>query len=171
VLTFEIGTHLGPILQDVPVTVLSAVRLAECCEPDVETGVQGMTLPTLNKLYSVVERMKGLGSRVELAAHIGERHAELSLRVLTDSVSVATTYGHLPRASMTDAGGAAGEETGERETTFDATVDLRNLSRSLYGYHIQPKHAICFILRHCVLVHLMGNDGMDVSYYIPKHVV
>jgi hypothetical protein len=171
VLTFEIGTHLGPILQDVPVNVLSAVRLAECCEPEVETGVQGLTLPTLGKLYSVVERMKGLGTRVELSAQIGERQAELSLRVLTDSVTVATTYGQLPRASMTDAGGGPVEESAEQDSVFDATVDVRNLSRSLYGYLIQPRHAICFILRRCVLVHLMGTDGMDVSYYIPKHVV
>jgi hypothetical protein len=153
-------------LQDVPVTVLSAVRLAECCEPEVETGVRGFTLPTLTKLHSVVERMKGLGTRLELDAKIGERNACLAIRMLTDNVSVSTTYRQLPRASMTDASGAV-EGDDEKEHEFEATVDLKNLSRALYAHHILPKHAICFILRSCILVHLMGSDAMDVSYYIP----
>lgn len=168
VLTFEIRTHLGPIMQDVPVTVLSAVRLAECCEPEVETDVGGFTLPTLTRLHSVVERMKGLGTRLELEASIGERHAVLSIHMLTDSVSVSTTYRQLPRANMMDGTGSAAAVAQPENGPHKATMDLKNFSKSLYGHLIQPKHAICFILRHCVLVHLMGNDSMDVSYYIPR---
>jgi hypothetical protein len=169
VLTFEIRTHLGPIMQDVPVTVMSAARLAECVEPEVESGVRGFTLPTLTRLHSVVERMRGLGTRLELQAEVGERFASLSVQMLTDNVSVATTYRQLPRASMMDTSGVA-DPDGSREVAFEATVDLKNLRCALFGHQVQPKHGICFILRHCVLVHLMGDgDGaVDVSYYIPK---
>jgi hypothetical protein len=153
-------------MQDVPVTVMSAVRLAECCEPEVETGVRGFTLPTLTKLHSVVERMKGLGTRLELNARIGEHNASLAIRMLTDNVSVSTSYKQLPRASMTDGSNDAVVED-DKEHMFDATVDLKNMSRALYAHHIQPKHAICFILRSCILVHLMGNNELDVSYYVP----
>jgi Hus1-like protein len=169
VLTFEIRTHLGPIMQDVPVTVMSAARLAECIEPEVETGVRGFTLPNLTRLYSVVERMKGLGTRLQLVAGIGERFASLAVQMLTDNVSVSTKYEHLPRASMMDANGNM-DTDGDTKVGSEGMVDLKNLRCALFGHQIQPKHAICFILRHCVLVHLMGDGrgSVDISYYIPK---
>lgn len=168
VLTFEIRTHLGPIMQDVPVTVMSAARLAECREPEVETRVRGFTLPNLSRLYNVVERMKGLGTRMELLAEIGERFASLAVQMLTDNVSVSTVYEKLPIASMSFETETA-ESPGEELVQSDCTVDLKNLRGALYGYQIQPKHGICFILRNCVLVHLMGDgsSSADISYYIP----
>lgn len=169
VLTFEIRTHLGPIMQDVPVTVMSAARLAECVEPEIEIEVRGFTLPNLSRLYTVVERMKGLGTRLELYAEVGERFASLAVQMLTDNVSVSTTYEKLPRASMMANNGDT-DADGDKTVGSQGTVDLKNLRCTLFGHQIQPKHAICFILRHCVLVHLMGDgpSSVNISYYVPK---
>lgn len=166
VLTFDIATPLGPILQDVPVSVLSAARLAECVEPVIES-VCGFTLPTLTRLHAFIERMRGLGNRIELLATVGERHSELCVQMLTDNVSVATSYQKLARAGMVGDEESVSELEVEK---FSASVDLRNLRCALFGHQLAPKHALCFILKTCVMVHLMGDgDGSaDVSYYIPK---
>lgn len=164
VLTFDISTPLGPILQDVPVTILSAVRLAECGEPGIEV-VRGFTLPTLVKLHSVVEHMRGLGTRLELRASVGEHHGSLCVQMLTDNVSVATTYEKLPRALM-----SSDDVPGPEVQEFSATVDVRNLRCALFGHQVVPKHALCFILKTCVMIHLMGDgDGSaSISYYVPR---
>lgn len=169
VLTFEIRTHLGPIMQDVPVTVMSAGRLADCVEPSVESGVRGFTLPALARLHGFVERMRGLGSRLELHAKIGERFGNLSVQMLNENVSIATEYQRLPRASMGDEDGAAPGDA-EDVVRLECTVDLKNLRCALFGHMLQPKHGMCFILKHSVLVHLMGDgdQAVDVSYFIPQ---
>lgn len=165
VLTFDIRTPLGPILQDVPVTVLSAIRLSECSEPDNESVV-GFTLPALSKLYSVVDRMKGISNELEIEAQIGNEKADLSLGVRTDMVTVSSKYKDLNRASF----GAEGqsEVDGEEIETRQAVVDRRNFSRCLHGYHVQPKHAICFVFQNSVMVHLMGSWDVTLTYYMPK---
>lgn len=167
VLTFEINTPMGPILQDIPVTVLSAVRLSECCEPAFESVV-GFTLPALGKLYSLVDRLKGVGVMVEINATIGAKAATMSLKVLTDVVSVTTTYKDLARAQMAEA--EENPEIENEEEIAQATVDLRHLSRAFYAHQVAPKHALCFLTSHCVLVHLMAGDA-NVSYYIPTQLV
>lgn len=171
VLTFDIRTHLGPILQDVPVAVLGAQRLAEYCEPENEY-IKGFTLPPLAKLHSVVDRMKGLGTDLELRAVLGEHKADLSLSVNTDNVAVSTTYKDLALASYDTApeDPLLAPEPAVAETTVGATVDLRNFSRSLYGHQVQPRHAICFIHANCVMVHLMGTWDVGLTYYIPRRV-
>ena len=164
-LTFEIRTPLGPIMQDVPVSVLSAIRLAECSEPENES-VTGFTLPPLGKLHNVIERMKGLGNDLEIDAHIGEEKAELTLGVRTDMVSVTTKYRDLNRASF----GAEGQSEVDPDDVVNrrAVVDRRNFSRCMYGHQLQPKHAICFVFLNSVMVHLMGSWSVSLSFYLPK---
>lgn len=167
-LTFEIRTPLGPILQDVPVTVLSAIRVAECSEPENESVV-GFTLPPLGKLHSVIERMKGLGNELEIDATVAEEAAQLSLGVQTDMVTVRTQYKELVRASF----GAQGQsEVDNTETVRSrALVDRRNFSRCLYGHNLQPKHAICFVFQNSVMIHLQHAVGnVQISFYLPKRL-
>lgn len=172
VLAFEIRTPLGPILQDIPVLVLSAVRLAEFHEPEQEY-IKGFTLPALGKLHTVVDRMKGLSSELQLKAMLVEQKASLSLQVQTDSVSVSTTYSDLSLASYD-----AEEQTNSvesqpisEETTLEAMVDLKSFSRSLYGHQVQPTHAICFIRPDCVMIHLMIPWDVGITYYIPRRII
>lgn len=169
VLTFEIRTCLGPIMQDVPVTVMSAGRLADCVEPTIESGVRGFTLPALGRLYGSVDRMRGLGTRLELHAKIGDRFGNLSVQMLNENVSIATEYQRLPRASMGDEEGVV-PESEDDVVRLECTVDLKNLKSALHGHTLQPKHGMCFILKHSVLIHLMGDGARaaDVSYFIPR---
>lgn len=170
VLTFEIHTAMGPIMQDIPVAVLSAVRLAECSEPNNET-VTGFTLPNLAVMHPVIERMKGLGNDLVMNAEIGEDKAHLSLELRTDMVTVTNVYKNLNRASFGTEGRGQSEPVDEPEGEVikrSACIDRRNLSRCMYGHIIQPKHAICFLFHNSVMVHLLGAWGVTLTYYLPK---
>lgn len=166
VLTFEISTPLGPILQDIPVVVLSAVRLAEYNEPQHDQTL-GLTLPPLAKLHYLVDRMKGLNQTLQLDAHLLSDKATLSLKVSTDMVSVSTSFSGLT---------VAGYDFEESELQPDAThqarltalVDMRNFSRCLHGHQVQPTHALCFILPTCVMLHLMLPSEVNITYFIPR---
>lgn len=154
--------------------VLSAVRLAECLEPDVEPGRRGIALPHIGKMYATVERMKGLASRVDVYATVGTQAARATVSAVTDSVSISTTYEGLKPANMVQSFSQEGDEEDHDEDSEDqileATVDVRNLSRSLYGYVVQPKHTLCFVFSHCMLIHLIGEHGLSMSYYIPCYI-
>lgn len=168
VLTFEIATPLGPILQDIPVVVLSAVRLAEYQQPDYEY-VKGFTLPPLTKLHTVVERMKVLNTTLRLEAKLRSQTATLSLGVETDNVSVATTYRGLSLASYEDDSSSGMEP--DTDENFEAAVDLKNFSKSLYGHQAQPRHAICFIHPNCIMVHLIVPSEVGITYFIPRRII
>lgn len=165
VLTFEIRTPLGPILQDVPVGVLSAVRLQGCSEPDNES-VLGFTLPPLARLHAAVENMRSISDELHIRADIGPEKAVLALDVRTDMVRVSSKYNELNRASF----GAEGqtEVDADDDEQFQACVDRRNFSRCLHGYQLEPKHAICFMFQNSVMVHLMGGWDVTLTYYMPK---
>jgi len=167
VLTFEIHTPMGPIMQDIPVSVLSAVRLAECSEPNNET-VTGFTLPNLAVLQPVIERMKGLGNDLIMNAEIGDDKAILSLELRTDMVTVSNKYKNLNRASF---GVGESEPVDEPEGELirrNAMIDRRNLSRCMYGHQVSPKHAICFIFSNSVMIHILGAHGVTITYYLPQ---
>lgn len=167
VLTFEISTPLGPILQDIPVVVLSAVRLAECSEPHYDEA-HGLTLPPLTKLHTLVDRMKGLSQSLHLHAHMEPDKATLSLRVLTDMVSVSTTYSDLTIANCNFGETQMPDDEITFEQNADAIVDLKNFSRCLFGHQVQPTHALFFIQPNCVMVHLMLPYEVSITYFIPR---
>lgn len=171
VLTFEIRTPLGPILQDIPVIVLSKVRLAEFEEPSYE-NVKGFTLPPLASLHTVVDRMKGLSNELHMKARLAEQKASLTIRVLTDSVSVSTSYTDLSPVSYDneEQSGSAPSQEDSENTTVEATVELKSFSKSLYGHQVQPKHAICCVLPSCVMVHLIIPWDVLMTYYLPRRV-
>lgn len=171
VLAFEIRTSLGPILQDIPVVVLSAIRLAEYHEPAQEY-IKGFTLPPLGKLHTVVDRMKGLSSELLLKAKLVQQKACLTMQVETDSVSVSTTYADLALASYDEEQTNASESQLDSDgSMLDAIVDLKSFSRSLYGHQVQPTHAICFIRPNCVMIHLMIPWDVGITYYIPRRII
>lgn len=169
VLTFEISTPLGPILQDIPVVVLSAIRLAEFQEPQHDQTL-GLTLPPLAKLHSLVDRMKGLSQTLHLDAQLLSQKAVLTLSVSSDMVSVSTSYTGLTVASYDFE-----ENEFQQDPTYharnNATVDLKSFTRCLYGHQAQPTHALCFIHPTCVMLHLMLPCDVHITYFIPRRTL
>lgn len=169
VLAFEIRTPLGPILQDIPVVVLSRVRLAEFNEPDYE-NVKGFTLPPLANLHTVVDRMKGLSNHLHITAKLSDQRADLTLSVMTETTSVSTSYSDLSVASYTENDNDNESLNPSSETTVEALVELKSFSKCLYGHQAQPKHAVCCVLPSCVMVHLIIPSDVLLTYYLPRRV-
>ena len=169
VLAFEISTPLGPILQDIPVTVLSAARLAEYEQPDNEY-VRGFALPSLQSLHSLVDRMKSLSTTLHLKAQFINDKASLFLSVRTDNVTVSTKHTGLSLASYDEEGAESAAMQSESTGGMEAVVDLKNFSKSLYGHQVEPTHAICFIHANCVMVHLIVPSEVGITYYLPRRV-
>lgn len=177
VLTFEITTALGVIMQDVPVYVLTPAHLAGCVEPETPAE-PGVVLPPLAKMFHVVDRMRTLGTTLQLHVVI-QSSAVLTLCVTAGGevpghfpghdgaghypgVAIKTTYQGLYRATM------------ESESTASATmprveaavaVDVKHFSRALFGHTIAPEHAFCFVFSSFVLVHLPA-EGATLSYFV-----
>lgn len=164
VLNFEILTPLGPILQDVPVNVLSAIRLQECAEPFTE-AINGFMLPKFPVLHSVLERFKGLGNDLIIEADVKEESADMALAVRTDMISVCTAFNNLRRATF---GGYGNTEQLAEPAEYKALIDRRNFARCVYAEALTPQYTICFVFNNSVLLHVLGGWGVTMSYYIPK---
>lgn len=177
VLTFEITTALGVIMQDVPVYVLTPAHLAGCVEPETPAE-PGVVLPPLAKMFHVVDRMRTLGTTLQLHVVI-QSSAVLTLRVTAGGevschfpghdgaghypgVAIKTTYQGLYRATMESESTAS--ETLPRVEAAVA-VDVKHFSRALFGHTIAPEHAFCFVFSSFVLVHLPA-EGATLSYFV-----
>lgn len=165
-LTFEITTPLGPILQDVPVTVLSAVRLAEYQDMQ-HPQTLGLALPSLLKLHTHVDRMKALSQSLSIVVRLTSSKATLSLRALTDMVNVDSTFSDLAVAGY-DFEDSELERHRTDEVVSEAIVDMKAFSRSLHGFQVTPDHAYCFIYSSCVLIHLELPHEVSIVYVIPR---
>lgn len=178
VLTFEITTALGVIMQDVPVYVLTPAHLAGCVEPETPAE-PGVVLPPLAKMFHVVDRMRTLGTTLQLHVVI-QSSAVLTLCVTAGGevpghfpghdgaghypgVAIKTTYQGLYRATMESESTAS--ETMPRVEAAVA-VDVKHFSRALFGHTIAPEHAFCFVFSSFVLVHLPA-EGATLSYFVP----
>eukprot|EP00178_Gracilaria_changii_P025203 TRINITY_DN773_c0_g1_i1.p2 TRINITY_DN773_c0_g1~~TRINITY_DN773_c0_g1_i1.p2 ORF type:complete len:281 (-),score=45.44 TRINITY_DN773_c0_g1_i1:1148-1990(-) len=166
VLTFEMTTALGPIMQDIPVVVLSAIRLSEYQQPDHDRS-KGFALPPLTKIHTLVDRMKVLCNSLRIKAKFYEDSAKLLLGIDTDTASVSATFTDLSIASYED-DESIQEQRGTSAPEQEAVVDLRNFSRCLFGHQAQPLHATCFIHPLYVMVHLTVSADVSISYYIAR---
>ncbi|OSX68281.1 hypothetical protein BU14_3090s0001, partial [Porphyra umbilicalis] len=159
VLTFEITTALGVIMQDVPVYVLTPAHLAACVEPETPTE-PGVVLPPLAKMFHVVDRMRPLGHLLGLDVDI-QAQATLTLSVEGVNVDIRTSYAGLFRATM-ETEPTAGSLP---QVVAGVHVDVKNFSRALFGHTVTPDHAFCFVFPAFVLVHLPA-EGVTLSYFV-----
>ncbi|PXF46435.1 Checkpoint protein hus1-like [Gracilariopsis chorda] len=169
VLAFEMMTPLGPIMQDIPVVVLSAIRLSEYQPPDHDR-VSGFALPPLAKIHTLVDRMKVLCNSLHLKAILYDDRAKLSLGIDTDTASISAMFTDLSIASYEDDESHQEQQRSTPIPEVEAVVDLRNFSRCLFGHQAQPLHATCFIHSHYVMVHLTVSSDISISYYIPRKI-
>mmetsp|Transcript_9878 Transcript_9878/g.30180 ORF Transcript_9878/g.30180 Transcript_9878/m.30180 type:complete len:275 (+) Transcript_9878:492-1316(+) len=163
ILSFEMDTALGTIVQEIPVKILNAVEAAQCRKPPVPS-VRGIGLPPLNKLSAVVDRLKSLGSRLHLQMLIGNT-ARLSLEVVSEAVNVTVVFEALsPSPAMLN------QTVEDVEGTFGTEVDVKNLSKALQVHQIMADRAYCFVQPQCLVIDVPAGD-VDIVYYIPVHAM
>ena len=80
------------VQQDIPIKLLSASQLAQFNEPHLPEPEVYIMVPPLKLLRNVVDRMKNIHDYLGISANMG---GELTLKVETDMVSIATFYTNL----------------------------------------------------------------------------
>jgi len=155
VLTFDIRTALGPIVQDIPVSIVSSTRLEECREVEIAT-LPGVVLPSLANLCSVVERLKSLGNHASIKTVIGER-SSFSIEASSDAANLSASYEGLeadPSSSTSEA----------RESEVE--LEVKNFGKALFAHQILPDQVLCYLLRNNALIKVFA-EAVQINYHIP----
>jgi HUS1 checkpoint protein len=85
------------IVQDVPITLVSASQFAQLNEPQLPDPKVHIMLPVLKTLRPIIDRMKNISEFLLIHANM---RGELSLKVDTEVVSVETIYKNLERPQV-----------------------------------------------------------------------
>eukprot|EP00698_Gefionella_okellyi_P010312 TRINITY_DN2668_c0_g1_i2.p2 TRINITY_DN2668_c0_g1~~TRINITY_DN2668_c0_g1_i2.p2 ORF type:complete len:268 (-),score=44.80 TRINITY_DN2668_c0_g1_i2:966-1769(-) len=157
------GAQAVTVVQDVPITVLSGSQVQNFREPQTDMPDVQIFLPPLKQLYMIVERLAHLGDRMLVVANMA---GELTLKVQTDMVSVATFYKNLKTPVNTTQ-----ETPATASVSAEATVDVKQFAKILYSYMVNPNDVLCCILRNTVLLDVRQQDDLYLTYYIPTITV
>jgi HUS1 checkpoint protein len=162
-LSFAIITNVArsvSITQEIPVLIQTPVQLQEYTEPVLPDPEVYIMMPPLKSLKNVVERMKNIDNYLILQANMA---GELTLKVQTDNISVATFYRKLEHPHI------EGKETPvtSSEQKAKVKVDVKKFSKFLFSHVIVPKNVICCIVEDTALVLHVLLDDLFITYYIP----
>jgi HUS1 checkpoint protein len=148
------------ITQEIPVQILTPVQLQGYTEPVLPDPEVYIMMPPLKSLKNVIERMKNIDNYLILQANMA---GELTLKVQTDNISVATFYRKLEHPHI------EGKEAPNTNPDQKAKVkvDVKKFSRFLFSHIIIPKNVICCIVEDTALVLHVLLDDLFITYYIP----
>jgi len=159
-LSMEISpTRSMMLTQDVPIQPLSPDQMNTFIEPTLPDPDIVIMMPSLKAMRNIVERMKDLDSTLTLQANMG---GEMTLKVQTDMVSIATFYRNLEHPQL-----EGRTRVDNTETKATVKVDVKKFWRALYSYQVQPTNVICCIVEDTALVLHALLDDLFITYYIP----
>lgn len=147
------------ITQEIPVQILTSVQLQAYVEPTLPDPEVYIMMPPLKNLKNVIERMKNIDNNLILQANMA---GELTLKVQTDNISVATFYRKLEHPII---GGKELQTNPDQKAKVK--VDVKKFSRFLCSHVIVPNNVICCIVEDTALVLHVLLDDLFITYYIP----
>jgi len=103
--------------------------------------------------------MKNLNKTLMIRANM---NGELTLKVQTELVSIATFYRHLEHPQID-----VGLRNEGSDTIASVQVDVTKFWKALYSYQVSPSHVICCIIQDVALVLHALLDDFFITYYIP----
>jgi len=148
------------IQQDIPVEILTPVQLQNVQEPLLPDPEVYIMLPPLKNLRNVVDRMKNLDGYLIIQANMA---GELTLKVQTDNISVATFFKKLDHPLIE----GKDPPTNNPDLKAKVKVDVKKFSKFLFSHIVAPKNVICCIVEDNALVLHVLLDDLFMTYYIP----
>lgn len=148
------------VLQDIPVKLLSASQLAQFQEPHLPDPEVWILMPPLKLLRNVIDRMKNIHDYFIITANMA---GELTLKVETDMVSVATFYTNLDHPQIE----GRSPPRRDQDKTAEVKVDIKKFNRFLYSYQVSPTNVILCIIENTALVLHVLLEDLYLTYYIP----
>lgn len=154
------ATQTLSVLQDVPVAVLRTNQAKSLVEPKFpETRVR-IYLPPIKKLRAVVERMRAVSDYMYLYANRG---GVFRARVETESVVIETTWSDMGLARV------HGEDEPVRDPSIESELrlDLKRMTKFLHCANVEPENVVCCFAPNLLILHVMGDKDLYLTYYIP----
>ncbi|XP_072020768.1 checkpoint protein HUS1-like [Amphiura filiformis] len=166
-LTFEIelASKTGQsrnVVHDLPVNVIGRKLWNEYKEPSVPDFDVSIHMPPLKSVKTVVERMKNLGTYVEVSAN---HSGEMRLRIETEHVTVSTHFKDLEVAELDN--GDSQTQRRDMSTMYGAKVDIRRLLLFLAGQQLHAQRIVCNIVDERVLHFYLIQEDVTMQFYMP----
>ncbi|XP_038078829.1 checkpoint protein HUS1-like isoform X2 [Patiria miniata] len=168
-LTFDIELpsrtgHSRNVVHDVPVNVIPKSIWNEYSEPTVPDFDVSICMPPLKSLRNVVERMKNLGSYLELSAN---QNGEMRLRVETEQVTVSTHFKDLEIPEWVNEGSETQTQGRQPDEMVGARVDIRRFLQFLAGQQLNPPKIICNIVDNRLIHFFLLQEDISMQYSMP----
>jgi len=171
-LSFEISgqTRVGHrmrVAHDVKIEVMRPADVAKlkeplCPEPDLH-----ILLPPLQKLRTIVERLRSLSDVLAFRANNNNR---LLLAINTESVRVETEWKDCPNPK-TQEEEAELEESQDPNKMFTVLISTRSFLKFLNSHVVSTTTIACICQHHCVILYVYIGDVADaggvLTFYIP----
>jgi len=152
--------HIMTIIQDVPITLLSALHLAQYTEPHLPDPEVHIMMPPLRHLRNVIEKMKNVSEHLTIEANMA---GQLTFRVDTELVNIITFYKNLEHPQIE----GRSPPRQNPDVKAEVKVDIKKFHRFLFSYLVGPTNVICCIVEtRAVVLHVLLED-IYLTYYIP----
>jgi len=154
------------VTHDVKIFVMRANEVALLKEPLCPAPDVHIILPPLQKVRTVVDRMKALSNVVGISAN---RSGQLKLSIQTQRIKADTVWSNLTNPKIGE--GEEEEEETPAEEYHSLLVDVRSLTRFLNAHLISTTTIACICSGHCIIMYVyigeVGNAGGVLTFYIP----
>ncbi|KAG6826143.1 hypothetical protein H0H92_000979 [Tricholoma furcatifolium] len=174
VLAFEINglTRVGRRVRvghDVRIEVMRPADVARMSEPMCPEPDLHILLPPLQKLRTVVDRMKLMSDVLALR---GNNNGVLRLSISTETVKVDTEWrGCTNPQTQNKREDAEEEEDRDPDELFSVLVSMRSFSKFLNSHVVSTTTIACICQNHCMILYVYIGDVADaggvLTFYIP----
>ncbi|EKM77171.1 hypothetical protein AGABI1DRAFT_77581 [Agaricus bisporus var. burnettii JB137-S8] len=174
VLKFEIigTTSVGrrvKVTHDVLVDVLKPHEVARLIEPLCPEPDLHILLPPLQKVRTVVERLRPMSDTLTFRAN---NSGKLHISISTETVRVQTEWKNLTNPRLNERERNDEEQAVvDSEKLFTVHVSIRSFLRFLNSHVISTTTIACVCQNHCLILYVYIGDAADVggvlTFYIP----
>jgi len=182
VLSFDISGSMSSgrlvrVGHDVRIEVMKpsdVKRLSEpmCPEPDVH-----ILLPPLQKLRTIVERLRPLSDVIAVRCN---NNGKLEISVQTEGVRVDTQWSGCTNPKMAQEGASQNAEAGgeiekpDPDQLFCVLISIKSFIKFLNSHVLSSTTIACICQGHCVILYVYIGDFADaggvLTFYIPAHI-
>ncbi|KIK60204.1 hypothetical protein GYMLUDRAFT_168427 [Collybiopsis luxurians FD-317 M1] len=158
------------VAHDVKIEVMKPVdvaRLTEpmCPEPDIH-----IILPPLQKLRTIVERMRNMA---EILAIQANHNGCLKLSIHTESVKIETEWQNLsiPQMMKENSSQDNTDARPDPENLFSVLVSIKSFVKFLSSHVVSTTTIACICQNHCLILYVYIGDVADaggvLTFYVP----
>ncbi|XP_033099980.1 checkpoint protein HUS1-like [Anneissia japonica] len=156
----SVSGHSRNVNHDVPVNIIPKRLWDEFQEPTIPDFDVSICMPSLKFLKNVVERMKNIGSYLELSAN---QKGDMTLKVESQMATVSTHFKSLEVQYYDD----QQSSPKEKDQSFGAKIDIKKFQMFLTGLQLNPQKIICNIVDNRLVHFFLLQEELSLQYSMP----